>query len=227
MASDKGTTSFSGTIRLADVPASEVAAALVLEDDLIVVTSDERTIGRWKRADVTATQCPEGFLLAIEGEELIFDTDSEELILALTPPRPPPPPQIVMTPPAAAATVSPAPEEPEAPLLAPPRQRRRAPVRLSPPHPIDPSLPAAVPTEQPKSNHPQATASLSLGVAGIILALVPGASLVSVAAGAISLVLGLFSRAEIKAGRPGRDVATVGAILGAAAVILGVIITVL
>lgn len=231
-------THFRGKLRLADVPESQVDAELQVVGDDIFVTSEARTIGHWKREELVASPHGDGFLLVVEGEELIFNTESEELILVLARTVTLEPPEVagrseVVAPPER-ALAPPVQHNPSPlPLGAPPRERRRAPKPLSEPLPsslerVPPSMePVPAPAASPRpGNHPMAVSALGFGVAGTALALIPRLVLVAVTSATLALVLGLFALYEIKkgAGRQGTDIATAGAALGAIALVMGMIV---
>lgn len=226
---------FRGNLRLANVPESLVRADFQVVGDVIVVTSEDRTIGHWKLADIDATPHDDGLVLVVEGEELIFDTESEELILVLarnvpergtapvaselsTPPvelpNPAPPPSPVVR--------TPAPP----PLGAPPRERRRAPKPLSQPRP---TIPAPLPepsTHEKPDNHSLGRPALGLGIAGMVLALLPNLAVVAMVAGALALGFGVFVLYDTRkeGNRPSTDAAAAGAALGVIAVVMGMIV---
>jgi len=221
-------THFRGKLRLADVPESQVEAELQVVGDDIVVTSKARTIGHWKIEDLVASRHGGGFLLVVEGEELIFDTESEELIVVLAKTATLDPPEVGNRGKVVAPT-APLQQDPfPPPLGTPPRERRRAPTPLSEPRPPTPEpMPAVAGASRP-GNHPMAVPALVFGVAGTVLALLPAMALVAVASATLALVLGLFALYEIKKvqGRQGTDIATAGAALGTIALVMGMIVTV-
>ncbi|HKX76771.1 MAG TPA: DUF4190 domain-containing protein [Acidimicrobiia bacterium] len=235
---------FKGNLWLADVPASRVAAELIVDGEDVVVATGDRTIGRWKRAELAAKRHSQGYLLVVEGEELIFDTDAEELIVVLeegslpvidlrgptveelpaSEPGPPPPPiaepePIPAPPPRSSGDVMP---------LSQPRQRRRAPKPPAPePPPTDIfDLLRPPPAEAKARNHPLALAAIALGILGTMVALVPRLVLLAVAFSGSALAVGLLARSELKRRgvERGQDVAITGAVLGAVGLVMGLIV---
>lgn len=234
---------FKGNLWLADVPASRVAAELIVDGEDVVVATGDRTIGRWKRAELAAKRHSHGYLLVVEGEELIFDTDAEELMVVLeegslpvidlrgptveelpaSEPGPPPPP---------VAEPEPIPASPRSSSdvmpLSQPRQRRRAPKPSAPePPPTDIfDLLRPPPAEAKARNHPLALAAIVLGILGTVLALVPRLVLLAVASSGSALAVGLLARSELKRRglERGQDVAITGAVLGAVGLVMGLIV---
>jgi hypothetical protein len=233
---------FKGNLWLADLPASRVEADLVVEGEEVVVATGDRTIGRWRRDELAARRHTQGYLLVVEGEELIFDTDAEELMVVLEeglaapvidlrrplveepPPFDPGPDPLTPPPPPPA----PAPSIPSEMPLTHPRQRRRAP---KPPEPEPPprdvfDLLRPPPAEARTPHHPLAVAAIILGVIGTMLALVPRLVLLAVGASGSALAVGLLARSELKRRgvERGQDVAVTGAVLGAVGLVMGLIV---
>ncbi len=213
-------------------------AELYVEGDEIVLATDDGTLGTWTREELTASRVAEGYLLVVEGEELIFDTESEELILVLG-----------RSAPASSALppVAPALPSPEAAPFTPSRQRRRAP-KPEPPKP-EPPKPEPPKPEPPKPepvaeepfdilslsreptqgdrphHHPLAVATIVLGICGMALALMPRLVLVSLAASTAAIATGVLARLEIKRhDRGSSDMAVAGIVLGGVGLVMGIIV---
>lgn len=68
-----------------------------------------------------------------------------------------------------------------------------------------------------------AVASLALGIVGLVLGLVPQTAFIALICGILGLVFGFVGYRRAKEGAPHRTMALWGVILGAGAIILGIV----